>query len=243
MLTETGQVVYRYADEIFALGRELTDTLQGRPSHDRLQLSVGVPDVLPKLVVYELLKPALELEDRVKLVCYEGKLRDMLGDLAMHRLDIVLADSPLTPDTHVMAFNHLLGECGVTVFGTKELAAQYAADFPQSLQNAPMLLPTQNTAVRRSLEQWFDDQALRPDVVHEFEDSAVMKVFGQAGQGLFVAPTAIEAEVTRQYSVVVVGQIASVVERFYAISVERRLKHPAVIAISRAARQSLFAKS
>jgi LysR family transcriptional activator of nhaA len=240
VLTEAGQMVYRYADEIFTLGRELTDTLNGRPSLSQLRLSVGVPDVLPKLVVYHLLKPALELGERVQLVCYEGKLQELLGDLALHRLDIVLADSPLPPDMHVRAFNHLLGECGVTVFGVSELAKEHTRGFPTSLDGAPMLLPTQNTSLRRHLELWFDQRGIKPLVMHEFEDSAVLKVFGQAGEGLFVAPTAIENEVSRQYSVEVVGRIADIRERFYAISIERRLKHPAVVAISQAARERLF---
>ncbi len=240
VLTETGQTVYRYADEIFTLGRELTDALQGRPSAERLRLTIGVPDVLPKLVVYQLLKPALELKEQVQFECYEGKLHELLGELALHRLDIVLADAPITPQSHVRAFNHLLGECGVTVFGTSELAKQHRRRFPQSLKHAPMLLPTQNTSLRRELERWFDEHAIRPNVVHEFEDSAILKVFGQAGEGLFAAPTAIENDVSRQYSVCVTGRIPEVKERFYAISVERRLKHPAVLAISKAARNKLF---
>lgn len=239
-LTDTGQVVYRYADEIFTLGRELADTVKGRPTDKRLRLTVGVPDVLPKLIVYELLKPALEMEDEVHLECYEGKLQNLLGDLALHRLDIVLADSPLTPDSHVRAFNHLLGECGVTVYGEAKLAKRYKPKFPSSLHGAPMLLPTQNTTLRRYLEQWFDDQDIQPEVAHEFEDSAVLKVFGQAGHGLFVTPSAVEDHVKKQYSVSVLGRIPEVKERFYAISVERRLKHPAVVAISNAAKNQLF---
>jgi len=240
VLTDTGQIVFRYADEIFTLGRELSDTLRGQVARDRLRLAVGVPDVLPKLVVYRLLKPALESGDQVQLICYEGKLNELLGELALHRLDIVLADSPLTPETHVRAFNHLLGECGVTVFGAEQLAKQFKRDFPDSLHDAPMLLPTQNTSLRRALEQWFDEREIQPHVMHEFEDSAILKVFGQEGEGLFVTPSAIEAEVKRQYSVRVVGRIPEVKERFYAISVERRLKHPAVVAISNAARSKLF---
>ena len=240
VLTDTGQLVYRYAEEIFSLGQEMTDALAGRPSQERLRLTVGVPDVLPKLIVYRLLKPALELDEDVQLQCYEGKLNELLGELAMHRLDLVLADSPITPDVHVRAYNHMLGECGVTVFGVKDLARRHGKNFPQSLDGAPMLLPTQNTAMRRGLEQWFDQQDIRPDVLHEFEDSAVLKVFGQAGEGLFVSPTAVEAEVSKQYSVGVVGRIPEVKERFYAISVERRLKHPAVVAISDAAKEDLF---
>ncbi len=240
VLTETGQVVYRYADEIFSLGRELTDTLKGRPTDKKLKLTVGVPDVLPKLVVYELLKPALELGEDIHLECYEGKLQDMLADLALHRLDIVLADSPLTPDSHVRAFNHLLGECGVTLYGAPDMAKKYRRQFPKSLDGAPMLLPTQNTTLRRYLEQWFDQQGVKPDIRHEFEDSAVLKVFGQAGHGLFFTPTAVEEHVTSQYAVKVVGRVEDIKERFYAISVERRLKHPAVVAISDSARNELF---
>lgn len=242
VLTEAGQMVYRYADEIFSLGRELTDTLKGRPSVDRLRLRVGVPDVLPKLVVYRLLKPALAMEEQVQLVCYEGKLQELLADLALHRIDLVLADSPLNPQDHVRAFNHLLGECGVTVFATPQLAKRYRKGFPLSLRDAPMLLPTHSSSIRRSLEQWFDQQDIRPTVNHEFEDSAILKVFGQAGEGLFVAPTAVEKEVARQYSVQQVGRLPAVKERFYAISVERRLKHPAVVAISKAARDELFSE-
>ncbi len=243
VLTETGQTVYRYADEIFSLGRELTDALNGRPSLDRLRLVVGVPDVLPKLVVYQLLRPALDIGESVQLECYEGKLPELLAELALHRIDLVLADAPITPQSHVRAFNHLLGECGVTIFGTRELARRYRKDFPASLHDAPMLLPTQNTSLRRELERWFDEHAIHPRTAHEFEDSAILKVFGQAGEGLFAAPTAIEAQVSAQYSVQEVGKISQVKERFYAISVERRLKHPAVVAISNAARSQLFGKT
>ncbi len=154
VLSETGQVVFRYADDIFSLGRELTETLQGRPTHDDIKLVVGVPDIVPKLIVYQLLKPALALEDKVHIVCYEGKLQELLSDLALHRLDIVLADSPSTSNLNVRAFNHLLGECGVSVLGTSALAKRFKKDFPASLEGAPMLLPTQNTPLRRALEQW-----------------------------------------------------------------------------------------
>ena len=150
-LTDRGQMVFRYADEIFSLGRELTDAVRGRPTEDSLRLIVGVPDVLPKLVTYRILKPVLEMDERVKLVCYEGKLKDLLGSLAMHRLDVVLADSPLTPELNVRAFNHLLGQCDVTVFGTAAMAKKYKPGFPRSLNEAPMLLPTQNTTLRRAL--------------------------------------------------------------------------------------------
>lgn len=243
VLSDMGQTVFRYADEIFSIGRELTETLQGMPRKGAVKLVVGVPDVVPKLIVYRLLKPALSLEDRVQIVCYEGKLQELLSDLALHRLDIVLADAPITPHLNVRAFNHLLGECGVSVLGTSHLAKQYSKGFPASLDQAPMMLPTQNTSLRRALEQWFDKHNIRPDVQHEFEDSAILKVFGQAGHGLIVSPTATEDEVVEQYSMQVVGRIPEIKERYYAISVERRLKHPAVVAICNAARTELFANA
>jgi LysR family transcriptional activator of nhaA len=240
VLTETGRTVYRYADEIFALGQELRDAVAGRPRGRPLRLVVGVPDVLPKLIVYRLLKPALEMEEATQLATYEGKLDDLLADLALHRLDIVLSDAPTGPTTAVRAFNHPLGECGIGFFGTAAVARQYASGFPSSLDQAPMLLPTENTVLRRSLEQWFSETGVRPRVVAELEDSALLKVFGQAGEGIFPAPLAIATEVQQQYAVKQIGCVESIRERFYAISVERRLKHPAVLAISKFARDELF---
>lgn len=240
LLTDSGQTVFRYADEIFNLGRELTDAVRGRSGNESLRLMVGIPDVLPKTMVYRLLKPVLGMEENIKLICYEGKLHDLLSDLAMHRLDVVLANSRLTPDLNVRAFNHLLGQCDVTVFGTAEMAKKYQPKFPSSLDGAPMLLPTQNTTMRRALEQWFDDIDIRPETMHEFEDSALMKVFGQAGVGMIAVPTPLTEEIERQYSLKAIGRIPEVTERFYAISVERRLKHPAVLTISEAAKANLF---
>ncbi|MEM9411963.1 MAG: transcriptional activator NhaR [Planctomycetota bacterium] len=240
-LTETGQLVYRYADEIFGLGQELADILHNRTDEDKSRFLVGVQGALPKLAVHELLRPALESQDeQFQVVCFEGKLNELLGELALHRLDVVLADRPIAPDTHVRAFNHLLGKCGVTVYGTSKLARKYSKNFPESLNEAPMLLPTQNTSLRRLLEQWFDDNSIHPLISHEFEDSAVLKVFGQEGHGLFVTPTAIEQDVCKQYSVKVVGRLPEIEERFYAISIEKRLKHPAVVMISKFARNNLF---
>ncbi len=242
VLTETGQLVFRYAEEIFTLGREMTDAVKGRPTGRPLRLTVGIPDVLPKLIVHRLLQPALHLEEPVQLVCREGKLDQLLPELATHDLDIVLADSPTGPLTHIRAFNHALGECAVSFYGTDDLARKYRRRFPASLEGAPTLLPTGNTWLRRALDQWFDERDIRPQVISEFEDSALLKVFGQTGLGLFPAPAAIEKEVCRQYKVRVVGRIEEVREQYYAISVERRLRHPAVVAISEAAREKLFAK-
>ncbi len=240
VLTETGRVVYQYADEIFSLGRELTDTLKGRPTGSPVRFNVGVADVLPKLVAHRLLEPALSLPEKVRLVCYESTQAELLAKLAIHELDLVLSESPIGPDVQVRAFNHLLGECGISIFGPKALADSYRRRFPASLDGAPFLLPTVATALRRELEHWFDAEDIRPAVVGEFDDSALLKVFGQAGAGLFAAPDVIEKEVRRQYGVRVIGRVKAVRERFYAISVERKVKHPAVIAIAHAARNKLF---
>ena len=239
-LTETGHVVYRYADEIFSLGSDMMDTVRGRPTGRPMRFNVGVADVLPKLVAYRLLEPALHLSEQVQLVCHEGSPSELLTRLAVYDLDLVLSDSPIGPDVKVRAFNHLLGECGVSIFGTKDLATKYRRRFPKSLDGAPFIIPTANTALRRALEHWFDSEDIRPLVSGEFEDSALLKVFGQAGVGLFSSPTVIEKEVQRQYSVKVVGRLASVRERFFAISVEKKVKHPAVLAIADEARQKLF---
>ncbi len=240
VLTEHGQLAFRYAEEIFSLGRELTDVLRGAPSGAPLRLLVGIPDVLPKLVAYKLLEPALHLPEPVQLVCDEDKVDHLLGELAAHRLDIVLSDSPMGPTVNVRAYNHLLGECPISIFGTANLARPLRKGFPKSLDGAPFLLPTQRTMLRRSLEQWFDSQEIRPVVSGEFADSALLKVFGQAGVGVFPAPSVIEKETSRQYGVRVIGRVDTVRERYYAISVERRLTHPAVKAISERARDTLF---
>lgn len=240
VLTEIGRVVYRYADEIFSLGRELQDAIKGRPVARPLRLVVGIADVVPKLVARRLLAPALKLPGPLHLVCHEDKPDLLLAELAVHNLDVVIADAPVGPSVNVRAFNHLLGECDVVFFATPRLAAAYKANFPKSLDGAPVILPTENTTLRRSLDQWFVTHGVRPKIVGEFEDNALLKVFGQAGMGLFPASSVIASEVQRQYGVRPIGKLDGLRERFYAISVERKLKHPAVIAISQEARQKLF---
>jgi len=240
VLTEMGREVYRYADDIFALGRELLEVVRNRPTGRTMRLAVGVADVLPKLVVYRLLEPVRRLGHPVHIVCREGKPEPLLAELAIHKLDLVLADAPVGASTSVRAFHHLLGECGVTFFAKAELAARYRRKFPASLDGAPLLLPAEGSVLRRSLSQWFDAQGIRPSVVSEFEDSALLKAFGAAGDGIFPAATVIESEVQKQYGVQIVGRVEAVRERFYAISHERRLKHPAVVAVCEAAREKLF---
>lgn len=239
-LTDFGQLVYRYADEIFAIGKELTEAIKGRPSGRPVRFVVGISEVVPKLVAYRLLEPALRLHEPVRIVCREDKAERLLADLAVHDLDIVITDAPAPPAVKVRAFNHLLGECGVTFFASPDLAARLRGKFPKSLNGAPMLIPSAEAAVRHRLDQWFDENGVRPEVVGEFDDSALIKAFGQAGVGVFAAPTVIGTDVRRQYGVRAIGKAEKVRERFYAISVERRLKHPAVVAISETARNETF---
>jgi LysR family transcriptional activator of nhaA len=239
-MTEVGQVVYRYADEIFSLGRELQDVLQGRPRGRPLRLLVGISDLIPKLIAYRVLQPALSMPEPIHLVCHEDTPERLLADLAEHRLDVVLSDAPVTSMIRVKAFSHLLGTCGVTLFCAPSMAASYRKHFPASLDGAPFLLPTEGSSLRRSMDQWFDSVKIRPNVVGEFKDSALLKTFGQAGAGIFPAPSAVEKEVREHYRVSIIGRPDSAVERFYAISVERKLKHPAVVKISDAARDKLF---
>jgi LysR family transcriptional activator of nhaA len=240
-LTDMGRVVFRYADEIFTLGREMVDTVKDRSTGQPMRLDVGVADAVPKLVVRRLLQPALALAEPVRLVCREGSYEKLLADLALHSLDIVISDAPVPGGSSIRAFTHLLGETGVSFFGTRPLAEKYRRGFPRSLHGAPMLLPLENLTLRRSLNQWFERNGIKPRVVAEFEDNALLNVFGADGIGIFAAPTAVEEEVVAQHGVQLLGRAEEVRERFYAISVERRLKSPAVVAISEAARQDLFA--
>jgi LysR family transcriptional activator of nhaA len=241
VLTDFGRMVYRHADEIFSIGRELTEAVKGRPSGRPIRFTVGVADVLPKVVAYRLLEPALRIDEPLRIVCREDKPGPLLAQLALHELDIVLSDAPAPPGVKIRAFNHLLGECGITFLAAPPLAERTRRRFPRSLDGAPMLLPIEGTTLRRSLDEWFDRAGVAPVVAGEFDDSALAKAFGQAGVGIFTAPRVVEAEVRRQYGVRVVGRTEEVRERFYAISVDRRLKHPAVVAISEAARQETFA--
>ena len=238
-LTEAGRVVYRYAEEIFGLGSELMETLKGRPTGRPARLTVGIANVIPKLIAHRLLEPAFKLPEPVRVHCLEDKPERLLAELAIHGLDLVLADAPLGPAVKVKAYSHLLGECGVSIFGAEPLAKAHRRGFPRSLDGAPFLLPTADATLRRLLDQWFEARGIRPQIVGEFEDSALLKVFGQSGAGLFAVPSAIEAEVRRQYGVRRVGRV-EVRERFYAFTVERKMKHPAVVAIIEAARREIF---
>ena len=241
VLTNVGRTVFRYADEIFSLGRDLMGTLKGRPSTSPLRLTVGVADVLPKVLVQKLLKPAFDIERPVHLICREDRVvEDFMGQLAGQELDLVLADRPLGPGIRTHAFNHRLGECGTSFLAVPKLAARLRRGFPASIDGAPCLLPGAHATVRRGLDQWFDSTGLRPMLVAEFDDSALMYAFGEEGQGMFPSPTVFEDEFCRRYNVRVAGRVKTVLQQFFAITVDRRLNHPAVAAIIKAARQEVF---
>ena len=239
-MTDMGHVAFRYADEIFSLGRELMDTVKGRPVDRPMILNVGISDVVPKLISHRLIQPALHMDDPVQVVCRENKTDRLLAELSIQGLDLVIADAPIAGEAKVKAYNHLLGETGVTFLAAPDLARRHRNGFPHSLDGAPMLLPGEETVLRRALDHWFEELDIHPRVVAEFEDSALLKAFGQAGEGIFPGPTAIDKEIGSHYHVHVVGRTEEVVERFYAITVERRIKHPAVVEISRVARERLF---
>ncbi len=236
-LTETGEMVRRYADDIFALSRELLDTVQGRFEGRPMHLRVGVADVLPKLICHRLLEPALHLDHPVQLMCREEGVEALLGELAIHRLDMVLGDSPMPANVAVKAYNHRLGESGIVWMGTPELAALAKPDFPFSLDRLPSLLPPLDTAVRRSLDLWFDRYGVRPRIVGEFMDAALLAAFGEAGEGVFPVAEVVADRVARFYGVVPIGRAEGVTESYYAITVERRVRHPAVVAITSQGRE------
>jgi LysR family transcriptional activator of nhaA len=227
-LTETGKVVYRYAEEIFTLGQELQGTLKGHPGGRQLRFAVGVSDALSKLMIHRLLEPALALEQPIRFLFREDKTSRLLADLMTYQLDLVLTDAPMGSQSRIKAFNHLLGECDVSFFGTEALADQHRERFPKCLNGAPMLLPSEGTTIRRSLDGWMEAQNLKPIVA----DSALMKSFGQASMGFFAAPSVIAKELMRQYEVRHIGKAEGLKEG--------RIKHPAVLAISQAARSTMF---
>jgi LysR family transcriptional activator of nhaA len=240
VLTDTGRTVFHYADEIFTLGRELTHMLKGRGTDRGMRLNLGMTDALPKLIAYRLIEPLLRLPEPVQIHCYEDKTERLLAEIALHSIDIALSDVPATPASGAKVFNHFLGESEVAVFATPALAARYRNGFPRSLNGAPFLLPTANTALRRSLDQWFDAKELSPSIQAEVEDSALLKTFGAAGAALFFSPLVVANEIHRQYGTEIVGKIEGVSERFYAITAQRKLKHPSVVAILENAQKGLF---
>lgn len=235
-LTETGRLVLSYADEIFSLGNELQDMVRNLPPERPVMLKVGIADVVPKSIAYRLLAPALDMTESVRLICKENSLESLLGELALHRLDLVIADAPIPTNLNVRGFNHALGESGISFMAIAAIAKKLRKNFPASLDDAPLLIPSEINMVQARLLSWFDGLHIHPRIVGEFDDSALMKAFGQAGAGVFIVPTAIAAEVAKQFGVVTIGKTEDVREQFYAISAERRISHPAVAAITATAR-------
>jgi LysR family transcriptional regulator, transcriptional activator of nhaA len=237
--TEVGRLVFTYADQIFDVGRELLDALEQRPSQRPLRFNVGIDDVLPKEMAQRLLEPAMRMGQPVRISCREGTLDRLVGSLAMHELDVVLSDAPVSPTLSVRAYNHLLGSSGVCWMATPAIAASLRRNFPRSLDGVPMLLPTDDTAIRRTLDQWLDQQDVRPVLVGEFEDYALLREFARAGHGFAPVPVVQEAQFRREYGFQRVGAARPVTAQFFAISLERRIRHPAVAAVVAGAR-SLF---
>jgi LysR family transcriptional activator of nhaA len=242
-LTSVGRVTLEYAEDIFATGQELLETLRGQPTDRPAKLNVGIVSALPKLVAHHLVDPALRLDTPVRLLCRQGRPEDLIADLALHRVDVVLSDAPVPNNLRVKAYNHLLGECGITFMASPKLAARLRRRFPQSLDGVPVLLPSNDAAVRGAVDNWFRAHGVQPVLVGEFDDSGLLKTFGQAMDVFWPVPSVVEADVVTQYGARAVGRTPDVVERFFAITVERRVRHPAVAAICETARSELFANT
>ncbi|MCI8210635.1 LysR family transcriptional regulator [Pseudomonas sp. S25] len=239
-LTEAGRLTLPYAEQMFQLGNELESVLRAQPDEQQILFRVGVADVVPKSIVYRLIAPTMELSEPIRITCREDKLERLLADLAIQRLDLVISDSPMPSHLDIKGYSQKLGECGISFFATTELSERYGQNFPFGMQGAPLLIPGQETVVRSRLMRWFAELKVQPRIVGEFDDSALMKAFGKSGSGIFVAPSVIADEVQAQYGVQLLGQTDAVTESFYAISVERKVKHPGIVAITEGARQKLF---
>lgn len=241
VLTEAGGMVLGYAEDIFSKGAELEAAVRDFPSQERtLEFRVGVADAVPKSIACRLIEPATQIAQPVRIACREWRLDTLLGELALHRLDLVIADAPIPPSVAVRAFNHRLGSSGTSFFASHDLLASCKGSFPACLDQAPLLMPAEHSAVGQRLRAWLESRSLNPRVAGEFDDSALAKAFGRRGLGVFVGPTVLEAEIEQQYGVRAFGAVPEVVEEFFAISVERRITHPCVTAITEAARNDLF---
>ena len=242
-VTDIGRRVASYAEEIFDLEHELLAVVRDQGATTALPFRIGIADSVPKSLAYRVVSPALKMAEAVRLFCREGRLVSLLADLSVHRLDMVIADRALPTDLKIRAYNHLLGTSDLTLLGADALLDRLGGTFPALVEGAPFLLPGKEVAIRLALEQWFEDQRVHPRIVGEFDDSALLKAFGRGGAGLFVAPTAIADDICRQYEVRAVGRIDSVIEHLYAITTERRMQHPAAVAIARAATREVFGDS
>jgi LysR family transcriptional regulator, transcriptional activator of nhaA len=240
-LTDEGRLALGYADQIFALGAELESKIgKTGGTEQALDFHVGIADSVPKAIAYRLLEPALGVSAHVRLICHEGRFQDLLGQLAVHRLDIVIADEPMGRQVSVKAYNHLLGATEMSFFAAPALKRTLAGAFPQCLDGAPMLLQGSSSAMRQRFDFWLAAHKIRPHVIGEFDDAALMKAFGGEGRGVFMTPTVLESETSAQYGVRVIGRTSELIEEFYAVSIERRITHPCIAAITDAAREQLF---
>jgi LysR family transcriptional activator of nhaA len=239
VLTEAGQIVFGYAEEIFTLGREMMNTVKHRPGAKTVRLYVGIADSFPKLVTNEILKPVFGMPQAIHIICREGKIQDLLAQLAAHRLDIVLTDEPAPSSTNFKTFNHLLGDAGTVFCAGRKLAARLKRGFPRSLNDAPALLPAENTALRRALEIWFRDRRIQPRVVAEFDDLALMKVMAAEGRGFIVVPAVGSSDAVTRYGFQIFGRSEQCRVQFHAITAERRITHPAVALITGGSRKLL----
>jgi len=239
-LTDAGRLVLSYADEIFSLGSELQNAVRHRPKKSSLAFKVGIDNVVPKSIAYRLLEPALHIPEPIHFYCSENDLDALLTDLLLHKLDLVISDSPISPDLDFRGSCDPLGESGLSIFASAKLAESLLGEFPSCLDNAPLLLPASNTGIRTHLQRWFDKWRIHPAIVGEFEDSALMKEFAQAGVGVIAAPTAINAEIERKHELIAIGAVEEAIIRYYAISVQRKTPHPAVRAITEKAGEWLF---
>jgi len=240
VLSNMGRVVFEYADEIFSVGAELASVVRGHHTNSPKTLTVGVVSSMPKLIAERVIAPVLMSDQPMRVRCHEATLQRLLSELAIHKLDLVLSDQPVPDGLNLKAYNHRLGSSGMSFFARSKDARRYRARFPQSLTDAPTLLPSPTSALRRRLDDWFESMELSPRIVAEFDDSALLKAFGEAGAGVFAAPTAIEEEICRMYRMAVIGRVDDIRERYYAISSERRLKHQSVVSITETARAQLF---
>ncbi len=242
VLTDTGRMAFRYADEIFSLGQEFQDTLKGRSTGKPLRLVVGVSDVIAKSMVHRILEPAFQLRDKVRIICREARSADsFMGELAVHAVDVVLADAPAGPGTPVRTYSHPLGDCGTSFFAAPKLAKACRRGFPGSLDGVPVLLPSSDSTFRRALDEWFQSHALRPEIIAVLDDLALAFTLGETGLGVLAAPDVIEKELRQRYGLQLVGRAPDIRQRFFAISVERKIKNPGVAAICEVARKKIFA--
>ncbi len=239
VLTDVGRTVFDYADEMFSLGRELLGTLRGLPGKRTGRLHVGIPTFLPNVITHRLLRPVLRLQPEVQLVCHEGELNELVNGLARHKFDAILTDRPIQGATGARCFNHLLGENEIAICGTGSWATHYRNDFPNSLDGCPLLLPSAATEMRRLLDRWFDDRNLNPRVVAEFDDSGLLKEFGGAGAALFPVVLSVLPQLQTQYDVELVGRLTGARIRYFVVTTERKLTHPATVAIVESAKKGL----